>query len=203
MPSSPDARIFTPAAARNKDVIAQALLPQLPEGARVLEIASGSGEHGLHFCNLRPDLNWQPTNREEDQINSVNSWREDAPAGNIAPCRPLDVTIKPWNLEGSFDALFNANMIHISPWEVTLGLFEGAASILKSGGRLYLYGPYRIEGVHTAPSNAEFDQWLKAKDPRFGVRDIDEVSEVAGKHGIRHIKSLPMPANNFIQVFEM
>lgn len=202
MSSSADARLFTPAVARNKDVIAETLLPRLGQGAQVLEIASGSGEHAVHFCTLRPDLNWHPTNREEEQINSVNSWREEATV-KIAPCRHLDVTLHPWGATAEYDAIFNANMIHISPWEVTVGLFEGAKAVLKPGGQIFLYGPYKVNGEHTAPSNAEFDRWLKDKDPDFGVRDIAAIQKVAASHGIAHQTSIPMPANNFIQVFSL
>ncbi|MBE7635491.1 DUF938 domain-containing protein [Sneathiella sp. P13V-1] len=203
-----DNRIYSPSTARNRSFIAEALLPRLPKGGSVLEIASGSGEHATHFTPIRPDVTWQPSNLEEDQILSTESWRAHVGTENFLPVLKLDVTGEVWPTEapdyshGPFDAIFNANMIHIAPWVVTEGLFKGANRVLKKGGFAYLYGPYKVGGKHTSESNIAFEEWLKAKDSSFGVRDIEKVAAEAEKNGLLLKESLPMPANNFFQIFE-
>ena len=203
-----DNRIYSPSTSRNKEHIAKVLLSRLPERGTVLEIASGSGEHAAHLTPLLPHIKWQPTNLEHDQILSADSWRTHIGADNFLPVLKLDVAEDNWPVEGAdyphqpFDAIFNANMIHIAPWLVTEGLFKGAGRVLKPGGFAYLYGPYKIEGEHTSESNIAFEGWLKAKDPSFGVRDIEKVVGEAEKNGLQHKESLPMPSNNFIQIFE-
>ncbi len=203
-----DNRIYSPSTARNKDFIAETLLPRLPKGGSVLELASGSGEHAAHFTPIRPDVKWQPSNLDEEQILSVESWRTHIGTENFLPVLKLDATEDVWPTEkadydhGPFDAIFNANMIHISPWIVTEGLFKGANRVLKNGGFAYLYGPYKVNGAHTSESNIAFEGWLKAKDVSFGVRDIEAVAAEAEKNGLLLKESIPMPANNFIQVFQ-
>ncbi|WP_025897732.1 DUF938 domain-containing protein [Sneathiella glossodoripedis] len=203
-----DDRQFAPAVARNQGPILQQLTKLLHSGDRVMEIASGTGEHGVYFSQHLPEIIWQPTNLEPDHLRSASAWQKHAGLENLLPVLGLDATSTHWPVEeadyqyGPFSAIFNANMIHISPWFVTEGLMHGAGRVLQSGGRLILYGPYKIDGKHTAPSNIEFDNWLKEKDERFGVRDLADISAVAENNGLVHKQSIPMPANNFIQLFE-
>ena len=203
-----DARIFAPATERNRDHILKVFKDRLPETGHLLEVASGSGEHAAYLAPHFPNLKWQPTNYDDEHIVSTEAWRQHAAANNILPTLRLDAAAGNWPVEdekythGPFDAVFNANMIHISPWIVCEGLFAGAGRVLKPGAHMYLYGPYMINGEHTAPSNAQFDVWLKDKDPGFGVRDLADVCRVAEKNNIQWVESLIMPSNNFIQVFE-
>nr|WP_240969509.1 DUF938 domain-containing protein [Sneathiella limimaris] len=203
-----DNRQFAPAAERNRDPILSVLKDLLEGSETVLEIASGTGEHAVHFASAFPDVTWQPTNFDDEHFTSAEAWREHAGLANIKPTLRLDACANPWPVEApdyehrDISAIFNANMIHISPWEVTLGLFNGASRILSPGNLMILYGPYKVDGEHTADSNKKFEDWLKGLNPGFGIRDIGEVSEVAKKEGLHHRQSIAMPANNFIQVFQ-
>ncbi len=202
-----DDRIFAPATARNRDPILEQLKILLPEKAAVLEIASGTGEHGAYFSEHLPNIIWQPTNYDQQHLKSTAAWQRHTARTNYLPVLELDATSEVWPMETSqnalnFNAIFNANMIHISPWQVTEGLFKGAARVLPASGMLILYGPYKVDGKHTSQSNVEFEEWLKAQDSSFGVRDIDDVTQEAKKNGLMHRKSISMPANNFIQLFE-
>jgi len=205
---SKDGRRFAPATARNRDVILEVLKAYLPPQGSVLEIASGTGEHGHYFTPHFPDLIWQPTDYLPENLSSISAWQTHEARENFLPPKILDATSAIWPVEDvdyphkNITAIFNANMIHIAPWEVCIGLFEGAGRVLETGGLLFLYGPYKINGAQTAPSNAEFDVWLKNKHPDFGVRDIEAVVDLGQANGLSHIKSLPMPANNFIQIFK-
>ncbi len=203
-----DLRQFAAATSRNREPILTVLRPLLPKEGTVLEIASGTGEHAAYFTSELPHLTWQPSNFEETHLSSTEAWRLHTGLNNFKPVIKLDASSDLWPVEAPdyehapIRAIYNANMIHISPWFVTEGLFKGAGRILPKGAKVFLYGPYKINGLHTAQSNHEFEGWLKAQDDRFGVRDIAEVAEEALKNGIRHLQSIPMPANNFIQVFE-
>ncbi len=203
-----DLRQFAPAASRNREPILKALLPLLPNDGTVLEIASGTGEHAAYFTGALPHITWQPSNFEEEHLTSTEAWRRHTGLSNFMPVVKLDASTNYWPVETPdykhtpIRAIYNANMIHISPWFVTEGLFRGAGRILPAGAKVFLYGPYKINGRHTAQSNHEFEDWLKAKDERFAVRDIADVSQEALKNGLTHQQSIPMPANNFIQVFE-
>lgn len=187
-----------PATERNKDVIREVLARELPEAGVVLEIASGTGEHALHFAAAFPHLTWQPSDPDEAARASITAWRADAGLPNLAAPLALDVTA-PWPIARA-DAIVCINMIHISPWEATLALFAGAADRLPPGGLLYTYGPYRFDGV-TAPSNVEFERWLHGKDPRFGVRDVRELTVAAGERGLVLCGAVAMPANNHSLLF--
>lgn len=203
-----DRRQFAPATERNRVPILAVLESWLPPGGTVLEIASGSGEHAVYFApHLRPRF-WQPSDIDPDHLASISDWIAHCPSDNLLPPLRLDVTAAEWPVEnasykgGPISALFNANMIHISPWATTVGLMAGAGRILPRGGRLILYGPFMFGGTHTAESNAEFDRRLKALDPSYGVRDIHAVAEEAARHGLQHLIARRMPANNFIHLFE-
>jgi len=194
-------RLFYPATERNRDPILSVLKRFLPPEGEVLEIASGSGEHVVHFAKAYPDIKWQPSDLEEDCLKSILSWKDHLSLENIQPPLSLNTTQSENWPQNQFDALICINMVHISPWEATLGLMEKAAHHVKSGGFLYLYGPYLVDGEHTAPSNISFEGWLKQKDERFGVRDMGEVAAVAVANDLVLEATIAMPANNFSLVF--
>lgn len=195
-----DARQFAPATARNRDFILPILQRVLPPQGLVLEIAAGSGEHAVYFATQLAGCRWQPTDTEPAALASIEAWRIRSGPANLLPPLPLDVARPQWPVARA-DALVCINMIHYSPWESTPALFAGAARVLPPGGPLYCYGPYRRGGAHTAPSNVEFDAWLKARDPRFGVRDLEAVEAEAAAQGLRLDEVIAMPANNFSLVF--
>lgn len=193
-------RLSSPSAGRNRQVIAETLAEIMPHGARVIEIASGTGEHALSAVTVRPDLIWQPSELDPQSRQSVDAWALDA-SGRIAPCLEIDVTDPEWtNPLPDFDALFCANMIHIAPWQACLGLFEGGADLLVDGGLVCLYGPF-LEGNATAPSNLEFDKSLKSRNAEWGVRALDDVVEQAHRSHFQMTQRLKMPANNLMLVF--
>jgi hypothetical protein len=183
---------------RNRDSILAALRRHLPSQGLVLEIASGTGEHAVHFAAGLPGLTFQPSDRDDRALASINAWVRAARLPNLRPALTLDTTAATWPIEAA-DAVFAANMIHISPWTATLGLLAGAARVLPPGAPLILYGPFRRGGEHTAPSNASFDTDLQAHDPAWGVRDLEAVTEAAT--GFTGPLVEPMPANNFLLVF--
>jgi len=190
-----DARRFAPATGRNREPILALLARVVPAGARVLEIAAGSGEHACFFAERLPVAEWQPTDPDADSRASIDAWRAHAPSERVAPALELDVTDDTWPVADA-DVVVCINMIHISPWEATLGLVRGAARVLPPRGVLFLYGPYRRAGAHTAPSNAEFDASLRARDPRWGVRDLEAVEQVARDRDFELEEVVAMPANN-------
>jgi len=194
----PDPRCFYPAAARNRDPILAVLRRVLPEHGLVLEIASGSGEHVAHFAAALPALTFQPSDRDATMLDSIAAHATGL--ANVRPPVALDVTAPAWPVVRA-DALLCINMIHISPWRATEGLMAGAGRVLGNGGVLYLYGPYRIDGRHTAESNAAFDASLRAQDPEWGVRDLGDVGALAARHGLARVETVAMPANNFSVVF--
>jgi SAM-dependent methyltransferase len=190
----------SPAVARNRDPILAVLRSFLPSGGTVLEIASGTGEHAEYFARHLPHLVWQPTDPDPDALASISAHRSAAQLGNLlAPVR-LDVTASDWPIRQA-DAVVSINMIHISPWIAAQGLMSGAARLLSAGEVLYLYGPFKENGIHTAPSNAAFDASLRARDPLWGVRDVSDVCELAGSHGFEFAERVAMPANNLSLVF--
>lgn len=192
--TSPDLRLVAPAAARNRDPILDVLRDALPPAGVVLELASGSGEHIVHFARALPALQWQPSDPSPDACASITAWTAAEGLDNIAPPLALDAAGE-WPAVRA-DAILCINMIHISPWAATEGLMRGAGAILPPGGLLYLYGPYRRAGVPLEPSNAAFDADLRARNPAWGLRDLDNVSACAAEHGLRVEAVLPMPANN-------
>ena len=190
---------FSQACERNKEPILDALRRVLPQRGFVVEIASGTGQHTAHFAAALPGLQWQPTEPDATYHDSIRAWTEDLP--NVKPPLALDVSERPWPVERA-DAILCINMIHISPWQSTLDLMDGAGAILPRGGVLFLYGPYKRNGAHTAPSNEAFDADLRARNAVWGVRDMEAVIEVAAKNGIDFVEAVAMPANNFSVVFE-
>ena len=195
-----DARLYAPAVSRNKDVIREVLLRFLPASGHILEISSGTGEHAVHFSDARPDLVYQPSDQDERYLASIEDWVRSANRDTLkAPVR-LNVLDEPWPAQ-DVDVVININMIHIAPWTCCEALMQGAASVLKPGGVLFMYGPYKIDDAHTAPSNASFDESLRAEDPAWGIRDLGAVKEAASRHGLGLVESVAMPANNFSVVY--
>ena len=188
-----------PAAARNREPIREVLARHLPARGLVLEIASGTGEHAVHMAGGFPALRWQPSDPDPAALASIAAWRAEAGLPNLLPPVALDVTAPVWPVAEA-DAIVCINMIHVAPWEVALALLAGAARTLAPGGVLYLYGPYREDGV-TAPSNEDFDRSLRARDPRWGVRDVRELRAAAEERGLALEHTVPMPANNHSLVF--
>ena len=200
-----------PATHRNREPILEVLARWLPEPARVLEIASGTGQHAVFFAERLPYLTWLPTDRDPESLPSITAWIAEAgrdrieagAAANVEPPRVLDAARPDWpDAVAPVDAVFNANMIHIAPWPVAEGLLAGAGRALREGGLLLLYGPFRVGGAHTSPSNAAFDESLRARDPSWGVRDLEIVVEIAAAAGLVHRETNELPANNKLLVFE-
>ncbi|MGP1283509.1 MAG: DUF938 domain-containing protein [Parasphingopyxis sp.] len=193
--ADPAAKRHAPATVRNRDAIAEVLRGLLPETGRVLEIASGSGEHVVHFAALFPALEWLPSDPDPASRASIAAWTSGAGLSNIAPPLDLDAAAKVWPI-GSADAILCINMIHISPWAATEGLLAGAGRALDPGAPLYLYGPFRRADRPTAPSNEAFDLSLKARNPTWGLRDIADVEKSAERQGLMLEDIIDMPANN-------
>ena len=194
-----DNRRFAPAAARNREPIFDVLVRFVRQGDRVLEIASGSGEHAVYLSKRLPVATWQPTDPDAASRASIDAWAAHEGADRVRPALALDVTQHPWPVDRA-DVVLCINMIHIAPWEACLGLLEGAAKIL-GGGILALYGPYRRGGAHTAPSNAAFDESLRSRNPAWGVRDLEAVVQEAAARGFTLEEVAEMPANNLTVVF--
>ena len=191
----------SPATARNQGPILEVLRTRLPAEARVLEIASGAGEHAVHIAAALPEISWRPTDRDEAALASIAAWRAAAGLPNILEPLALDASSpQAWPTD-PIDAIVCINMIHIAPWDATLGLMRGAAAHLPQGGRLFLYGPYREDGAFEAPSNAAFDLDLKRRNPAWGIRDRESVAAAAAEQGLLMEERIPMPANNLILVF--
>lgn len=191
------------AAERNRQPILDELLQLLPGSGQVLEIASGTGQHVMHFAAAMPGIAFLPTDPDPDALASIASRSTQSGLTNIEPARGLDVLDPDWRLPARFDAVVCINMIHISPPETTPALFAGASAVLRADGPglLVLYGPFREGGAHTAPSNEAFDGWLKSRDPRFGVRDLGEVSAIAAANGFQRLRLARLPANNLLLAF--
>jgi len=187
--------LHSAAAERNRAPILEVLARHLPASGTVLELASGSGQHIAHFAQHLPQLRWQPSDPDPQCRASVEAWCADAGLANVRPALALDARELPWPV-ADLGAVVAINLIHISPWPVTEAVFGGAAQCLGPEGLVYLYGPYRIGGHHTAPSNAAFDASLRERDPEWGVRDRDEVLAVARRHGFALFEQVAMPANN-------
>jgi hypothetical protein len=189
-----------PAAARNREPILQVLRDTIPQSGHVLEIASGTGEHAVWFSRALPGLTWQPTDQDQDALHSIAAWRDAAQLANLRPPLLLDATASAWPVTHA-DIVIAINMVHIAPWTATQGLIAGAGRVLPSGGLLFLYGPFRERGSHTTPSNEAFDAALRASNPSWGVRDLDEITTLAGRHGMDAHARIPMPSNNLSVFF--
>ncbi len=195
-----DARLYAPATARNREPILDVLRRHLPERGLVLEVASGSGEHTVHFARAFPGLDFQPSDPNRQARASIDAWRDEAGLPNMRPALALDAAAETWPLSEA-DAVVCINMIHIAPWEAAVGLVRGAAALLRTDCMLYLYGPFRRDGAHTAPSNAAFDRSLRMQDPAWGVRDLEAVTDLTGSHGFCEPAIEAMPANNLSLIF--
>lgn len=193
MPS--DACRHSPSTVRNRDPILDVLRKVMPPSGLVLEIASGTGEHAVHFAAHMPKLEWQPSDADPDARASIAAWRAESALPNLRPPLALDVAMNPWPVARA-DAVVCINMIHISPWSAAEALVRGAARILPAGGVLFLYGPYRREGRHTAPSNEAFDRDLRQRNPKWGVRDLEAVIKLAADSRLDLSGTMEMPANN-------
>ena len=196
-----DGKWSNPSAERNKGPILGVLAQVLPTRGLVLEIASGTGQHVMHFAKARPDLTWQPSDPDAELRESIALRIREERRANVNWPIDLDVTKVPWPLQTA-DAVLAINMIHVAPWSATLALFEGAKALLSTQGVLFLYGPYRRFGRHTSESNVQFDSDLRAHDPEWGLRDVEAVSDVAGRAGFVLDEIVEMPANNFSLVFK-
>ena len=195
-----DARRHAPATGRNRDAIAAVLRDELPVSGIVLEVASGTGEHVVHFAGLFPGLSWQPSDPDPSSLDSIAAWRVEADYANIRPPVLLDAGATPWPSERA-DAILCINMVHISPWDATLGLLANSAKLLPVGGPLILYGPYFRDAVDAAPSNLAFDIDLRDRNPEWGLRHLEEVDHAAIAEGLEPTRLVEMPANNIIRVY--
>jgi SAM-dependent methyltransferase len=195
-----DGRLISPSADRNKGPILEVLERILPPGGMVLEIASGTGQHAVHFARALTRLTWQPSDVEGECLRSISAWLAACRLPNVRQPIALDVRALPWPV-AEVDAVVCVNLLHIAPWPVVPALFAGARAALRGPGPVYLYGPYSIEGRHTAPSNEAFDRVLRAHDPEWGVRDLAEVARVAAVEGFDLSETVGMPANNLSVVF--
>jgi SAM-dependent methyltransferase len=194
-----DARRYAPAAQRNRDPILAVLRRHLPAHGLLLEVASGTGEHAVHVAAAFPELAVQPSDPDPGCRASIDAWAQASRLPNLRPALALDASAPDWPVAAA-DAVLCINMIHISPWEATEGLLRGAARLLPQGAPLILYGPYRRAGVPTAPSNEAFDAELRARDPRWGLRDLEAVAELAARD-FGPLEVNEMPANNLTLVF--
>jgi hypothetical protein len=192
------ARRHAPATLRNRDPLLAVLRRVLPASGVVVEVASGTGEHAAFFAAALPRVTWQPTDVDPGARVSIAAWCADVP--NVLAPLPLDASAPDaWPIARA-DAMLCVNMIHIAPWRACEGLLTGAGRVLPVGAPLVLYGPYRVGGAHTSPSNAAFDAGLRAQDPSWGVRDLETVLATAATHGLRHEETVAMPANNLTVV---
>lgn len=191
------------AAARNTVPILEVLHGILPAGGRALEIASGTGQHSAAFAEAFPGIDWQPSDPAMEARDSIAAWGAESGLANLRPPLEIDVMQTGWQngVAGPLDLIVCINMIHIAPWAACLGLMEGAGALLRAGGILYLYGPYKRGGEHTASSNAAFDESLRGRNPAWGVLDMGDVSAAAEAHGMSLEASIAMPANNFSVIF--
>lgn len=200
-----DRRLHAPAAARNRDAILDVLRGVLPATGLVLEIASGSGEHVVHFAGALPALTFQPSDPNPDALDSIAAWAQQSGAGNVLPPLRIDAAAEDWpaslRQQHAPDAILCINMIHIAPWPAAQGLIRHAGRLLPPGGPLILYGPFRRAGHPLEPSNAAFDASLRERNPEWGLRELGEVAALAAEAGFREPEVIEMPANNLTVVF--
>lgn len=209
-PVESDGRLDASAFHRNHDAIwGGALAPFLAgKSGDVVEVGSGTGQHVVAFARCSPDVTWWPSDLKPAHLKSIEAWRVHAGLANVrAPLR-IDLSAHDWCAEmrdgagpGALLAVFCANVVHIAPWPVAEGLIAGAARYLRPDGRLFIYGPFRRGGQHTAVSNAVFDTSLREADPEWGVRDVEELERVGASVGLALMETLEMPANNLVLVF--
>ena len=186
-----------PAVSRNREPIAQVLNEWHPESGLVLELASGTGEHVIFFAERFPALEWQPSDVHPDALQSIAAWREQSKLANVRPPLAIDAAAADWPIDRA-DAVLSINMVHISPWASALGLLDGASRLLADGGPLILYGPWLKDDIETAPSNAAFDEDLRARDPAWGLRGVEDFAAAAAERGFGLEETRIMPANNLM-----
>ncbi len=190
----------SPAAERNAAPILAQLRRLLPASGRVLEIASGTGQHAVHFASALNGIEWQPSDTDPDALRAIRMRADRAALPNLQQPVELNVESREWPVAHA-DAIVCANLLHISPWPATEGLFAGAGRCLPAGGVLVVYGPFRFAGEHTAESNARFDADLRSRDTSWGIRDVADVAAIASAHGLDHEETIALPANNHLLVF--
>lgn len=195
-----EARRHAPATLRNRDAIADVLKGWLPTQGTVLEIASGSGEHIVHFAGIFPGMHWQPSDCEPAALQSISAWSAQTDLTNILAPLMIDVEQDSWPIERA-DALLCINMLHISPWSASTALFRNAARLLPPGAPIYLYGPFVRHDVMTAESNLAFDASLKQRNPAWGLRDVADVDALANEHRFARAALIEMPANNLSLIY--
>ncbi len=193
-------RRSAPAALRNREPIAAVLGEWLPPNGLVLEIASGSGEHATYFAARFPALRWQPSDIHADALSSIAAWRDSAGLANVEEPIAIDAARPDWPVE-SIDAVLSINMVHISPWASALGLLDEASRLLPIGAPLILYGPWLKDDIATAPSNVAFDADLRRRDPRWGLRRVEDFAAAADERSLSFETSREMPANNLMLLF--
>jgi SAM-dependent methyltransferase len=202
MTPAADPRLNSPAAERNRAPLLEVLRQVLPARGRALEIACGTGQHAVHFAAGLPGWDWQPTDPDLAALASTAAWAADVALPNLRAPLQLDVMAATWPVPGPFDAVFCANLLHISPWPTCTALMQGAARHLAPGGVLVVYGPFLVDGTPTAPGNVAFDADLRARDPAWGLRWLHDVASVAVSAGFVLAEQRPMPANNLTLVFK-
>lgn len=195
-----DSRRHAPATERNRDAIAAVLRQELPSAGVLLEVASGTGEHIVHFAGLFADLDWQPSDPDPIARESIAAWAVVEGRSNVRAPLDLDAAAAIWPLTAA-DAILCINMVHISPWDATLGLLANGAKLLPVGAPLILYGPYFRDAVETAPSNLAFDMSLRDRDPAWGLRHLEAVDHAAMAQGLEPTRLVEMPANNIMRVY--
>jgi SAM-dependent methyltransferase len=207
-PPAPDGRLDAPAFRRNHEAIWSAVGGFLSDKTGdVLELGSGTGQHAVTFAQRTPKLTWWPSDIYESHLTSIAAWRREAELENLRAPQRIDLTDPEWRWHADdgnsrpLAAMLCINVLHISPWIVSQNLIRGAARFLGADGRLFVYGPFMREGVHTAPSNAAFDTSLRAENSAWGIRDLRDLSAIAQEHGLILADAIPMPANNFVLVF--
>ncbi len=191
---------YAPATERNRTYIRDVLERVLPEEGIVLEVASGTGQHAVYFSQFLPSVTWQPSDPNPVALESIAAWKEEAGLSNLLDPVQLETTQEDWGIS-KVDALVCINMIHISPWKSCVALFEGASERLSEGGIVFLYGPFKKDGKHTAESNARFDESLRSRNPSWGVRDLSDVISLAESLGFLCSEVVDLPANNKSVVF--
>ncbi len=197
-------KLFSPSAARNRDPIREAFLKTMPHQGRILEIGAGTGEHAVHMARALPDVSWHVSDPDEKSRRSIAAWMADSALANLFGPYEIDVIRSRWGVESlaPFSGMVSLNMIHIAPFAAAEGLFAGAGRLLGDEGQLFLYGPFSRNGAHIAESNERFDASLKARDPRWGVRDLDlDIVPLAQKNSLRLEAIVEMPANNLAVIF--
>ncbi len=197
---TPDDQKHAPATMRNRDAIVDVLRRILPDRGTVLEIASGTGEHAVFFGQKFPDISFQPSDPDPECCRSIAAWTKRAEARNVLSPMQLDALATDWDIEHP-DALICINMIHISPWEASIGLFEKAAKLLAPGAPLFLYGPYFQEGIEPAQGNLDFERSLKSRNLQWGIRDVADIDTLADETGFARESLIEMPANNISLVY--